>query len=113
LIGTPAGPAAVSWWIEGAEFHYRAPDLTEWATTGTAESTPAGAVPGSFLGLEGEDMKYIDASGVKRRFPKMSLGAKHVAALTGSVWHEDVAYAAGRDFHWVSATTRYHFWNGS
>ncbi len=108
-MATPAGAVAGSYWVEGAEWHYITSAGVEYASTGTAVSTPSGATPGSYW-VEGENWAYVDASGVKRTLVKTSLGPNTQPA--GSYWVESSA-AAGKQWQWLSGTTRYEHWNGS
>lgn len=108
MVATPSGAVAGSYWVEGAEWHYIAATGVEYASTGTALSTPAGAVVGSY-GVEGENWTYVDASGVRRRLDKTSLGAN--ANTAGSYWVDSGA-SAGKQWQWLSGTTRYQHWNG-
>ena len=60
--------------------------------------------------VEGENWVYVDASGVKRTLVKTTLGANTQPA--GSYWVDSGA-AAGKQWQWLSGTTRYENWNGT
>lgn len=110
LIGSPPGALPGSHWIEGAEEHYIAQGGTEHGGTGTAVSTPLGAVVGS-IHEEGENKDYVDASGVRRRLQANALGAKAGPAIQGSEWI-DTGQTAGKQFEWIGGTNKYQWWNG-
>jgi len=103
-------------WVFGSELHYLDPNGSDYAETGAAIDTPAGAVPGSIWMQADGNVQYIDASGVRRQISKTPANPGYAppAALVGSIFVEPGNTAglrvvavdglgAGRAFTW---------WNG-
>lgn len=106
---TSTGRVAGSLWVEGTEVRYVASDKTIWGGTGTAISTPVGAIPGSMY-QSGTLIVYIDASGTKRRLQDTgSAVATSTDAILGSMWL-NTPDTQQFQLQWVSSSGFYQFW---
>ena len=98
-------------WVSGSELHYLDPDGSDYAETGTAIGTPAGAIPGSIWDDAGGVIRYIDASGVQRQVSATFQGPAAPGAANGSIYVEP-ASPQGLRVRWISSGT-FDWWNGS
>ena len=83
---------AGSMWVDGSTLHYIDPLGSEWYFTGTAGTTPGGAIVGSIWVDSGNGtIHYIDASGVDRAVAVESGSSRSgVGAVRGSLWVDTV-----------------------
>jgi len=115
LIGTSPGIAG-SLWISGALLRFRSDDGNEYGETGTSQPTPSPAALVRALRFEdsGENLDYMDDSGVHRRVSKTSLGTKPSGAITRSLRYD----TSGSPSHsrarvqWTGVSNYYKWHNG-
>ncbi len=80
---------AGSIWVDTQTLHYIDQFGQEWYFTGTAGSSPSGAVVGS-IWVSGNVLHYISSTGVDRSVPASSI-ATRAGSVSGSMWVETSA----------------------